>query len=194
MNSRLLTITVGVWRFWPSLPSHSSKAWDQINFLNQYTERAFKHLRQYKDQDLYKRASYQDPETGVEVRTGGEIQGAVIDNPRKVRGARGYVNWEEFGSFPNGEDAWMTAKALAEQGGVKFAMQIAWGTGGEQGPGIAAMEKIFTSPELYDCLPFESCWLDGIQSNDHGFFFPVWANMTKFMDKWGNTDHAKAVS
>lgn len=167
-----------------------SKAWDQINFLNQHTERAFKHLRQYKDQDLYKRASYQDPETGVEVKTGGEIQGAVIDNPRKVRGARGFVNWEEFGSFPNGEDAWMTAKALAEQGGVKFAMQTAWGTGGEQGPGIAAMDNIFNNPYTYDCLPFQN-WEDGVLS-DHGFFFPVWANMTKFMDNWGNTDFAKA--
>lgn len=170
-----------------------SKAWDQINFLNQNTERAFKHLRQYKDQDLYKRASYQDPETGVEIKTGGEVQGAVIDNPRKVRGARGFVNWEEFGSFPNGEDSWMTAKALAEQGGVKFAMQTAWGTGGEQGPGIAAMDKIFNAPDLYDCLPFDNCWeTDDLLPNDHGFFFPVWANMTRFMDKWGNTDHQKA--
>lgn len=169
-----------------------SKAWDQINFLNQHTERAFKHLRQYKDQDLYKRASYQDPETLVEIRTGGEIQGAVIDNPRKVRGARGYVNWEEFGSFPKGEDAWMTAKALAEQGGVKFAMQTAWGTGGEQGEGIIAMDRIFSNPEIYDCLPFENCWENAILPKDHGFFFPVWANMTKFMDNWGNTNHAKA--
>lgn len=170
-----------------------SKGWDQINFLNQHTQRAMKHLRQYKDQDLYKRASYQDPETGVEIKTGGEIQGAVIDNPRKVRGARGYVNWEEFGSFPDGEDAWMTAVALAEQGGVKFAMQTAWGTGGEQGPGIAAMDKIFNNPDLYDCLEFENCWeADMLLPKPHGFFFPVWANMTKFMDKWGNTDHAKA--
>ncbi len=169
-----------------------SKAWDQINFLNQNTERAFKHLRQKKDQDLYKRASFFDQETGVEIKTGGEIQGAVIDNPRKVRGARGFVNWEEFGSFPNGRDAWMTAVALAEQGGVKFAMQTAWGTGGEQGPGIAAMDEIFNNPERFDCLPFINCWEDGILPNDHGFFFPVWANMTKFMDKWGNTDHAKA--
>lgn len=169
-----------------------SKAWDQINFLNQHTERAFKHLRQFKDQDLYKKASYEDPETGVEIKTGGEIQGAVVDHPRKVRGARGFVNWEEFGSFPNGEDAWMTAKALAEQGGVKFAMQTAWGTGGEQGPGIAAMDKIFNDPELYQCLAFENCWEDGLLPRPHGFFFPVWANMTKYMDKWGNTDHAVA--
>ena len=119
-----------------------SKAWDQINFLNNSTERAFKHLRQYKDQDLYKRASYQDSETGSEKRTGGEIQGAVIDNPRKVRGARGFVNWEEFGSFPNGEDAWMTAKALAEQGGVKFAMQTAWGC-------VCAGTKVWTHDGRY---------------------------------------------
>lgn len=170
-----------------------SKAWDQINFLNQHTERAFKHLRQYKDQDLYKRASYQDPETGSEIRTGGEIQGAVVDHPRKVRGARGFVNWEEFGSFPNGEEAVMTAKALAEQGGVKFAMQTAWGTGGEQGPGIAAMDKMFNNPEVYDFLGFDNCWMDGMREKDHGFFFPVWANMTKYMDKWGNTDFAKAI-
>lgn len=171
-----------------------SKAWDQLNFLNEYTERAFKHLRQYKDQDLHKRASFLNPETGTEKKTGGEIQGAVIDHPRKVRGARGFVNWEEFGSFPHGEDAWMTSKALAEQGGVKFAMQTAWGTGGEQGPGIAAMDKIFNRPYQYDCLEFDNCWeTDGIMPNSHGFFFPVWANMTKFMDKWGNTDHQKAM-
>ena len=169
-----------------------SKAWDQINFLNQYTERAFKHLRQYKDQDLYKRASFQDPETGVEIRTGGEIQGAVVDHPRKLRGARGFVNFEEGGSFPVLEEAWMTAKALAEQGGTKFAMMMVWGTGGEQGPGIAGLENIFSNPDVFSCLPFDNCWEDGLMPTDHGFFFPAWANMTRFMDKWGNTDFNRA--
>lgn len=169
-----------------------SKAWDQINFHNEYTERAFKHLRQYKDQDLHKRASYYNYDTGTEKRTGGEIQGAVVDHPRKLRGARGYVNFEEGGSFPNLVEAWMTAKDLAEQGGVKFAMMCVWGTGGEQGPGIAGLEDIFTSPEQFDCLPFDNCWEDAPMPKDHGFFFPSWANMTKFMDKWGNTDFNKA--
>lgn len=114
-----------------------SKAWDQINFLNEHSERAFKHLRQYKDQDLYKKASYQDPESGSERRTGGEIQGAVVDHPRKLRGARGYVNFEEGGSFPRLEDSWMTAKALAEQGGVKFSMMMVWGC-------LCAGQKVWT--------------------------------------------------
>lgn len=170
-----------------------SKAWDQINFHNSSTERAFKHLRQFKDQDLYKKASFLDPDTGAEVKTGGEIQGAVIDHPRKLRGARGFVNFEEGGSFPNLESSWMTAKALAEEGGVKFSMMCVWGTGGEQGPGIAGLENIFSNPDVFDCLPFENCWEgEAILPKDHGFFFPAWANMTRFMDKWGNTDFAKA--
>lgn len=169
-----------------------TKAWDQINFLNEHSERAFKHLRQYKDSDLIKRASYQDPETRNEKRTGGEIQGAVVDHPRKLRGARGYVNFEEAGSFPNLVEAWMTAKDLAEQGGVKFAMMCAWGTGGEQGPGIDGLDRLFNNPEAFDCLPFDNCWDESLVDNPHGFFFPAWANMTRFMDKWGNTDFTKA--
>jgi len=171
-----------------------SKAWDQINFHNEYTERAFKHLRQYKDQDLHKRASYYNAESGNEKKTGGEIQGAVVDHPRKLRGARGFVNFEEGGSFPQLVESWMTAKDLAEQGGVKFAMMCVWGTGGEQGPGIAGLEDIFSNPYSYECLPFDNCWeTDGvIENRDHGFFFPSWANMTRFMDKWGNTDFQKA--
>lgn len=171
-----------------------TKAWDQLNFHNEFTERAFKHLRQYKNTDLHKRASYMNPKTGTEKKTGGEIQGAVVDHPRKLRGARGFVNFEEGGSFPNLVDAWMTAKDLAEQGGVKFAMMCVWGTGGEQGPGIAGLEEIFMNPDQFDCLPFDNCWEteETIYEHPHGFFFPAWANKTKFMDKWGNTDFAKA--
>jgi hypothetical protein len=170
-----------------------TKAWDQLNFLNDQTERAFKHLRQYNDSILHKRASYEDPERRIERKTGGEIIGAVVDHPRKLRGARGYVNFEEAGSFPQLVDCWMTAKDLAEQGGVKFAHMCAWGTGGEQGPGIEGLDMIFNNPVEFDCLTFDNCWEeDQQQGRPHGFFFPCWANMTRFMDKWGNTDFAKA--
>ena len=170
-----------------------SKCWDRLNFLNSKTERAFKHLRQYKDQDLYKKASFFDYESNSEVETGGEIQGAVVDHPRKLRGARGYVNFEEAGSFPDLLSSWMTAVDLAQQGGLAFAMMCAYGTGGEQGPGIMGLEELFTNPSTYDCLPFDNCWEEGNTSvQDHGFFFPSWACMSMFMDKWGNTNFVKA--
>jgi hypothetical protein len=80
---------------------------------------------------------------------------------------------------------------LVEQGGVKFAMQIAWGTGGEQGPGIAGLEELFKNPYAYNCLPYDNCWGEGV-GKPHGFFFPTWASMDRFMDKWGNTDFRAA--
>lgn len=96
------------------------------------------------------------------------------------------------GSFPNVKDAWMTAHALTVQGGVSFAQQTGFGTGGENGPGIDGMEEIFTNPHLFHCLEFDNCWEESLVDKPHGFFFPVWANMTKFMDKWGNTNHREA--
>lgn len=168
-----------------------SKCWDNLDFLSAETNRAFRHLRQKKDGDLHKRASYIDPVKGVEVRTGGEIIGRVIDHPRKVRGARGKVFWEEGGSFPNLLDAWIATRALVEQGGTMFAMNLLWGTGGEQGAGISGLEEIFKHPISYDCLPHENCWDDAFGPY-HGFFFPAWASMDKFMDPWGNTNFTDA--
>jgi hypothetical protein len=167
-----------------------TKCWDTIDFLSSETERAFRHLRQKKDTDLHKRASYIDPVQGVEKRTGGEIIGRVIDHPRKVRGARGNVFWEEGGSFPGLIDAFIATRALTEQGGVTFATNYLWGTGGEQGAGIQGLETIFRSPLAYKCLPHENQWEDVVSLT--GFFFPAWACMDKFEDQWGNTDFKAA--
>lgn len=168
-----------------------SKCWENLEFLSGETERAFRHLRQKKDGDLHKRASKINPVKGIEVRTGGEIIGRVIDHPRKVRGARGKVFWEEGGSFPKLIDSWMATIALVQQGGTAFAMQILWGTGGEQGPGIAGLEEIFRNPYAYDCLGYDGGWDDALVE-DHGFFFPTWASMDRFMDENGNTDFIAA--
>lgn len=169
-----------------------NKVWDRVNFLNAETERAFKHLRQDTDKELHLRASFIDPVTQTEKKTGGDILARIIDNHNKVRGARGHIFFEEGGSFPNLVKAWMTCWALGEQGGTTFANMILWGTGGEQGPGIAGLEDIFRNPEPYKCLEFENCWEEITINRPHGFFFPVWAVMDRFMDKWGNTDFEKA--
>lgn len=170
-----------------------NKVWDRVNFLNGETERAFKHLRQDTDKALNFRASYIDPSTGTERKTGGEVVARIIDNPNKVRGARGHIFFEEGGSFPKLAASWMTCWALVEQGGITFANMVVWGTGGEQGPGIAGLEDIFNNPIPYKCLRFDNCWEETPTQKDHGFFFPTWAVMDKFMDKWGNTDYDKAI-
>jgi len=166
-----------------------TKCWDQLEFLNAETERAYRHLRQKKDQDMHKRASYIDSKGG-EKGYGSEIIGRVIDHPRKVRGARtgakGHVFFEEGGSFPNLKEAIITTRPLVEQGGVATGQIIVWGTGGEQGPGIAGLEEMFYKPEAFNMYAYENEWDEDRVGTTCGYFFPTYTAMDAYMDKHGN--------
>ena len=103
------------------------KVWDNMEYLNQNTERGFKRLRQKKDTDFHKRAS-EVTRKGDEVWKGGEVFARIIDNPNKARGARGYkIYYEEGGSFPKVDKAWNICRPLVEQGGVATGTMILWG-------------------------------------------------------------------
>ena len=164
------------------------KVWDNLEYLNQNTERGFKRLRQKKDTDFHRRAS-EVTRKGDEVWKGGEVFARIIDNPNKARGARGFkIYYEEGGSFPKVDKAWNICRPLVEQGGIATGTMILWGTGGEQGPGIAGLEDIFRHPRAYNCLEFDNCWEEDQGGKMHGFFFPVEACMDRFMDADGNPD------
>ena len=166
-----------------------TKCWDHLEFLNQETEGAYKHLRQKKNQDLHKRASMVDKE-GNETGFKSEIIARVIDHPRKVRGARtgskGKVFFEEGGSFPNLRKAVSTTRPLVEQGGITTGQIIVWGTGGEQGPGIEGLEHMFYHPDAYNMVSFDNVWDEDRVGTKCGYFFPVFDAMDKYMDEEGN--------
>lgn len=168
------------------------KVWETIDYMNAETEMAFFHLSDVKNGDLHRKASFWDTLKNAEIKTGGEVIGQIVDLPKKVRGARGKVNFEEAGSFPVLMDSWIACRALVEQGGVTFARMMAWGTGGESGAGIIGLEQLFKNPVPNKCLAYENCWTDDIGGGYHGFFFPTWSCLDRFMDKWGNMDYRTA--
>lgn len=169
-----------------------TKCWDHLEFLNAESEKAYRHLRQVKNQDLHKRASQIDPRTGNEYGYKSEIIARVIDNPRKVRGARtgsyGKVYFEEGGSFPNLKEAVMATRPLVEQGGITTGQIIVWGTGGETGPGIEGLEHIFYHPDAYNMMSFDNEWEDDRVGTKSCWFLPVYEAMDKYMDADGNAD------
>ena len=175
-----------------------TKCWDHLEFLNAETSKAYRHLRQKKDQDLHKRASMIDPKTGNEYGYKSEIIGRVIDHPRKVRGARtgskGKVFFEEGGSFPNLKDAVITTRPLVEQGGITTGQIIVFGTGGERGPGIEGLEHIFYHPDAYNMMAWQNTWDEDRVGSKCGYFIPVYDVMDKYMDDEGNalTDAARS--
>jgi len=167
-----------------------TKCWDHLEFLNASTEKAYRHLRQKKDQDLHKRASMIDPKSGNEYGYKSEIIGRVIDHPRKVRGARtgsnGKVYFEEGGSFPNLKDAVITTRPLVEQGGITTGQIIVWGTGGEKGPGIEGLEHMFYHPNAYNMMSWENKYDEDRKGTKACYFIPVYEAMDKYMDEEGN--------
>lgn len=172
-----------------------TKCWDALNYLNQETERAYKHLRQVKDQDLHKRASELDPE-GNEKGFKSEIIGRVIDHPRKVRGARtgtwGKVYFEEGGSFPRLRESVSATRPLVEQGGIVTAQIVGWGTGGETGQGIEGMEHIFYHPAAFNMFEFPNDWDESRVGTKCCWFFPRFAAMDRYMDNDGNCNQLAA--
>ncbi len=172
-----------------------TKAWDKLEFLNQHTQRGFRHLRQVKNQDLHKRASYVDAQ-GNEKGYLSEIIGRVIDHPRKVRGARtgtyGKVYFEEAGSFPRLRESIQATRPLVEQGGVSTGQIILWGTGGEEGPGIEGLDHIFYHPKAYNMYETDNIWDDDRVGTKCGYFFPTYKAMDRYTDDQGNCDEEKA--
>jgi len=169
-----------------------TKCWDHLEYLNSDTEKAYRHLRQVKNQDLHKRASQLDPRTGNEYGYKSEIIARVIDHPRKVRGARtgskGKVYFEEGGSFPNLKDAVITTRPLVEQGGITTGQIVVWGTGGERGPGIEGLEHMFYHPDAYNMMSWENKWDEDRVGTKCCYFIPVYSVMDKYMDQEGNAD------
>lgn len=112
----------------------------------------------------------------------------------KARGKRGVqIHFEEFGNFKDADAAWLIARPSVEEGDSMFGQLIGWGTGGTEGEGFAAMEKMFYDTETYNCIGVENIWDEGALGTFAGYFTPAYRDIG-FTDENGNslTDKAKA--
>lgn len=173
------------------------KTWQELDFLNTCTQGGFKRLRQKIDTAMHKRASKVDKDRN-ESGWMAEIEGVVTDNPRKLRGARVYnLYFEEAGSFPGLIDTYIQSRALVDILGYKIGMRVVGGTGGDQGPQLAGLNKMFNNPDEYSILPYKNTYSQDQSVQYTGFFIPsyeMWfgdANNPGF-DKRGVVDKERA--
>lgn len=149
-----------------------AKTWQELDFLNTCTQGGFKRLRQKIDTAMHKRASKVDKDRN-ESGWMSEIEGIVTDNPRKLRGSRVYnLYFEESGSFPGLIDTYIQSRALVDILGYRIGMRIVGGTGGDQGPQLAGLNKIFNNPEEYSVLPYKNTYAQDGSVQYTGFFIP----------------------
>jgi len=163
------------------------------SYLDRETDFMFKHFYDRYDTKTRIRASEKDVE-GVEIRTGGEAIGVVINkDAKKVRGKGVYkVFAEEFGVFPAGTKAMASILPLVQPGGIVTGMFIGFGTGGEETSDISAIKDCFNEPDTFNMMEFDNSIFEEAATNT-GFFVPSMYTNRRFLDKDGNADLLAAL-
>lgn len=163
-----------------------------LDWINQYCP-YWKQNRQVKKSAMHQRASYLDS-GGVERGSFSEIIAQIVDKPGKTRGKRGRkISFEEFGSFPNSEEALEVSLSSVSEGSFYVGQVSCFGTGGEKGPGIVGLENVFNAPEVWDMLEFKDIWDENWEGTSCGYFVPTWRADPWFFDADGNVDMEAAI-
>jgi hypothetical protein len=169
-----------------------TKAWDYLDFLAEHTP--FPRLRT-KNSNLEKRIGYIDTRTGTERGMKSDIMGiSTKDDPDKIRGKRGDIIFEEYGSYPHIKKAWQLSRASVEDGENVFAQLIAGGTGGTEGSDFEGAEDMFYAPKSYNIMPLKNVYDRNTNGQGEcGFFWGAYLNRANCYDENGMPDVTKAL-
>lgn len=173
------------------------KVYDIMNFVDSNTP--WGKRRHEHNTTLHRKASVKIKNAmGVETidprSWNSEIIGINVgDDINKLRGLRGkLIIYEEYGSFPNINKGWNINRPSMESGKNTFGLQLAIGTGGDEGSNFEGAEELFNNPRAYRIHPVPNKWDEGMENTECGFFYPAYINYEGAMDKDGNSDIEKA--
>lgn len=148
---------------------------DNIAFLDMHTDGGFSHGRVI-DTALLKKAGQFKMINGskVAVGWGSSIQGIVVDKPGKLRGDRtDILMFEECGLWPSFTKAYTQADALVGQIGSQWGLRLMGGTGGETGPAMEGLRKMYYNPSIFGVLPYKHRYTQTGDEAITAFFLPA---------------------
>lgn len=152
------------------------KVWANINWLYYNTDGGMAHLSQAKNSNYLRRASHYEIRDGqkIEVGWGSQIQGIITDKPGKLRGDRtDILMFEECGLWPQFTKAYTQADALVGQIGRQWGLRLMGGTGGETGPQMGGLRKMYYEPQLFGVLPYRHNFTKNGEYAITSFFLPA---------------------
>lgn len=158
------------------------KIWNGITFTDDHTDGGMLKLRQVVNTNTKKRSTYYKIVNGQKIETGfgSQIEGIVVDKDRKMRGDRvGFLFLEESGSNPILERSFIKAEELVTVGGNKIGIIGAVGTGGDDGPALAGLNKVYYNPEMFLVLPFYHNYTEDGSWVKTAYFMPAYITMHK---------------
>lgn len=152
------------------------KVWANINWLYYNTDGGMAHLSQAKNSNYLRRASHYEIRDGqkIEVGWGSQIQGIITDKPGKLRGDRtDILMFEECGLWPQFTKAYTQSDALVGQIGRQWGLRLMGGTGGETGPQMEGLRKMYYEPQLFGVLPYRHNFTKNGEYAITSFFLPA---------------------
>jgi len=119
---------------------------------------------------------------------------SVKDDEGKIRGKRGFIFFEEMGSYPNFKDVWDNVRDSVKNGNDVFSILYGVGTAGDEASDFSGIRTILYKPMAYEVYALENVYdKAGKGAGKFSYFFPSYISREGCMDKDGNSDVVKAV-
>lgn len=119
---------------------------------------------------------------------------SVKEDTDKIRGKRGWILFEEMGTFAGLLATYDTVRKGVEDGDYTFATIYLVGTANESESDFSSAKKLLQSPDGYKILSVSNVY-DKVKqgSNRFGFFYPSYVNRAGCSNKDGVSDVIKAL-
>ena len=116
------------------------------------------------------------------------------DDEAKLRGKRGYILFEEMGSFPNLISIYNTVRYGVEEGDYTFGLIFLVGTAAEDSSDFKSAKELLYSTAGYHIHPIKNVYDKPRQGKPtFGYFFPAYINRKGCYNKNGVSDVVKSL-
>lgn len=138
---------------------------------------------------------YKDKLSGAKKGTLNMAMGvSAKEGEAKLRGKRGYILFEEFGSFPRLADIYNVVRYGLEEGDYVFGLAYLVGTAGDNDSDFYGAQELIYNPQGYNIYPIPNNWDKPNQGRPYfAFFFPAYVNRKGCYNKDGVSDVIKAL-
>lgn len=165
-----------------------SKLDHALTFINTNADGFFK--PRLTDKALEKKSGYQVKIDGqfTDFGWGSVVIGINGSKPSNIRGDRvDLLIYDEAGSWPDLTTAVVQGQELCEVQGVPRGIMLFGGTGGDFGPPLEGLKKIYYNPKAFKILPFRHKWTQDGTTIESGFFLPYFLQSLnpEYMDSRG---------
>lgn len=170
-----------------------SKFKPEINFI--FANTPFPHLMlKNSPNEMTWQMGYKD-EFGIERGSLNQVLAvSAKDDSEKLRGKRGWILFEEMGSFKGLLSLYDITRKSVEDGDYTFAMMYLVGTAAEDESDFSSAKTLLYNPKGYNIYSIPNIYDKVNQGKpEFGFFFPSYINRAGCYNKNGVSDVIKAL-